>query len=159
MVEFVFFELVMCSSLQMRPCGYKNHPVSEAVSFSQMENWRWERLSSEGCTVQPAFEGIWLSTSVLCPCVPHHLSQQEETQGQPVTWIPGYPCPMAREREGLRGHSHAGIRVASTGPDVGGHESQMILENSLRPQTHPFSEFVLWFQATYSSTCFKDNRV
>ena len=58
MVEFVFFELVMCSSLQMRPWGYKNHPVSEAVSFSQMENRSIQRLGSKGCTVQPGFEGI-----------------------------------------------------------------------------------------------------
>ena len=54
----MFFELVMYSSLQMRPWGYKNHPVSEAVSFSQMENRSIQRLGSKGCTVQPGFEGI-----------------------------------------------------------------------------------------------------
>lgn len=159
MVEFVFSELVMCSSLQMRPWGYKSHPISEAVSFSQMENRSSETLGSKGCTVQPGFGGIWLSTSILCPWVPHCLSQREETQGQLVARIPGYPCPVARKRERLRGHSHAGIREASTGPDVGSRKSQMILENTFRPRTHPYSELVLWFWAAYSNTCFKDNRV
>ena len=143
MVEFVFSELVMCSSLQMRPWGYKSHPISEAVSFSQMENRSSETLGSKGCTVQPGFGGIGLSTSILCPWVPHCLSQREETQGQLVARIPGYPCPVARKRERLRGHSHAGIREASTGPDVGSRRSQMILENTFRPRTHPYSELVL----------------